>query len=129
MIRARGEEDRTLWRDGPRERKRLGLRRADIESSRLHTIEKDPLRSTGPRASQKWSARGERRSVWDRKQSKREAEWSACGDKGPHAKRTCAEESTEVLGNKNGKCVGLGPHIRAKGPRAINKQYMSKANG
>ena len=134
IIRARGEEDRTLWGDGPRERKRLGLRRADIESSHLHTIEKDPLRSTGPRASQIWSARGEQMSVWDRKQFTREAEWSACGDKGPHAKRICAEESTGVLENKNGPCVGLGPHIRGKGlsegkgphaadrgPRAINK--------
>ena len=46
MIRARGEEDRTLWGDGPRERKRLGVWRVDIESSHLHAVEKDPLRST-----------------------------------------------------------------------------------
>ena len=52
IIRVREEEDRTLWGDGPRERKRLGLRRSDIESSHLHTLEKDLLRSTGPHASQ-----------------------------------------------------------------------------
>jgi len=59
MIRARGEEGRTLWGDGPRQRKNLGVRWADIESSHLHAIEKDPLRSTGPRASQKRSTRRE----------------------------------------------------------------------
>ena len=47
MIRARGEEERILWGDGPRERNRLGVRRADIKSSHLHAIETDPLRSTG----------------------------------------------------------------------------------
>ena len=48
IIRTRGEEDRTLWRDGPRERKRLGVWRVDrpIGSSHLHAVEKDPLRST-----------------------------------------------------------------------------------
>ena len=73
------------------------------------------------------SARGWERSVWDIKQSTREAVWSACEDKGPHAKRTCAEESTGVLANKNGPYVGgLGPHIMGNGPIQATKKVRTR---
>ena len=93
------------------------MRWADIESSHLHAIEKDPHRSTGPGASQRGPLAA-RRGPFGTKQSTREAQWSACGDEGMHAKRTYAEEKSQLesVRRRTVRVWGLGLHFRGKGP-------------
>ena len=105
MIRTGGEEDRTVgrWPSRTKSVRRAAGRYRKRSSARNRERSAPFYRFMSVT---KMSARGWERSVWDIKQSTREAVWSACEDKGPHAKRTCAEESTGVLANKNGPCVG-----------------------